>query len=81
MLAFTLGGTALDTDIHVMLNMSDDDRAFALPPLDHGHPNWYRAIDTALPSPEDIAEPGWEPRVPRDSYSVTSHSVVVLIAK
>jgi len=42
-------------------------------------------VDTALPSPDDIAEdladPGEEARVAGDVYRVTSHSVVVLISR
>ena len=80
-LAFTLGSGVLDTDIHVMLNMSDRDLQFEIPPLDSASRAWYRAIDTALPSPRDIATPGEEEAAPTHQYAVCSKSVVVLVAK
>ena len=78
-LACTLGGVADDPDIHVMLNMEMADLDFAIPPV--AGRQWYRAVDTALPSPADIVAPGNEPRVTAPIYRVQSHSVVVLIAK
>ena len=80
-LAFTLGSGVLDTEMHVMLNMSDTDLSFEIPALDTSPRNWYRAIDTALPSPRDIATPGEETLAPAHLYLVRSKSVVVLIAK
>jgi isoamylase len=87
-LAFTIGGFVLDgvcddTDIHVMLNMDGQTLDFEIPPLTSRR--WYRVVDTALPSPDDIAEdlanPGEEARVAGAVYRVTSHSVVVLISR
>jgi isoamylase len=78
-LAFTLGGIAADPDIHVMLNMETTALDFALPSL--AGQRWYRAVDTALPSPVDIVEPGNESLITTPVYRVQSHSVVVLIAK
>jgi glycogen operon protein len=78
-LAFTLGGIAADPDIHVMLNMEATGLDFALPTV--AGQQWYRAVDTALPSPADIVEPGNEPLVAAPVYRVQSHSVAVLIAK
>ncbi len=39
---------------------------------------WWRVVDTALPSPHDIAEPGHEVRLDRPDYRVGARSVVVL---
>jgi len=44
-----------ETPLHVILNMSDTARAFALPRL-AGYA-WRRALDTALASPLDITPP------------------------
>lgn len=87
-LAFTVGGFVNedmqdDTDIHVMLNMDECALDFEVPPpMDR---TWYRVVDTALPSPHDIAEnlanPGDEAMVVDSVYHVTSHSVVVLISR
>jgi glycogen operon protein len=87
-LAFTIGGFVLDgmwddTDIHVMLNMDGQTLDFEIPSL--ASRRWYRVVDTALPSPDDIAEdlanPGEEARTSGNVYHVTSHSVVVLISR
>ena len=39
---------------------------------------WRRVVDTALPSPDDISEPGRELRLETSSYTVRARSVVVL---
>src|SRR5437763_14770363 len=78
-LAFTIWGFWLDDDIHVMLNMEWAARAFELPPLQERQ--WFKVIDTALPSPLDIVEPGQAPLVPGTLCHVEGHSVVVLISR
>ncbi len=78
-LAFTLGGTEDAADLHVMLNMDGKDLSFDIPPV--GGRVWLRAIDTSLPSPADIANPGQELLVTTATYRVSSHSVVVLISQ
>ena len=78
-LAFHLaGGSQNDQDLYVMMNMDDEARAFG---IFSGYAGaWHRAIDTALPSPQDIVAPGAEAPVhPGDSYLVRGHSVVVLV--
>jgi len=40
---------------------------------------WLRAIDTALPAPEDIAEPAKEVALKDRNYRVRARSVVVLV--
>jgi isoamylase len=77
-LAFTIWGFWLDDDMHVMLNMEQTARDFELPPLQERR--WFRVIDTALPSPLEIAEPGQALLVPGTHYRVESHSVIVLIS-
>ena len=43
---------------------------------------WHRVVDTALGSPDDIAEhPGKGEQINGSSYRATARSVVVLIAK
>jgi isoamylase len=79
-LAFTMGGFDGDEDLHAMLNMSEQDLEFEIPSVPSGR--WWRAVDTSLPAPEDIAEPGHEIEVkPTDHYCVNAHSVVVLVSK
>jgi isoamylase len=79
-LAFTMGGSGGHDDLHAMLNMSGQDLEFEIPPVPGRR--WWRAVDTFLPSPEDIAEHGREIEIkPADHYHVNAHSVVVLIAR
>jgi isoamylase len=40
--------------------------------------DWSRIVDTSLPSPEDISEPGSEILLPSLDYEVSPRSVVVL---
>jgi len=77
-LAFTIWGLSQDDDLHVMLNMAEDGIDFEIPPLEGRR--WLKVIDTALPSPMDIAEPGKETVVPCSRYHVSKHSVVVLVS-
>jgi glycogen operon protein len=82
-LAMTLGDTAQDSDqtlnIHVMFNMYWEALEFEIPKIDGLR--WYRLIDTALPSPNDISP--LEDQIPIDgnSYTLTSRSVVVLASR
>jgi glycogen operon protein len=78
-LAFTLHGSVGDDDVHVILNMEDQDLDFELPELEGR--SWHRAFDTALPSPEDASEPGAEPPVADTSaYRASARSAVVLVS-
>jgi len=53
-LAYTLGGFEGEPDLHVVLNMYWDALDFEVPIITGRR--WYRFIDTARPSPEDIVE-------------------------
>ena len=83
MLAYTNWGLAQDDDIHIMLNMDSVDLDFELPPLPRKGKKrkWRKVIDTALPSPADIAEPGKEMAVLAHTCHVEKHSFVVVISK
>lgn len=78
-LAYTLGDIEDGIDVHVMLNMEAGDLEFSIPDIQGRH--WYTAVDTAKPSPEDIYNPGKEPKVKSDRVLVKSHAAVVLISK
>lgn len=78
-LACTIWGIGKDDDVHVMLNMEWRDLDFEIPPFTGQ--SWLRAIDTALPSPHDVAEAGRESVAAGLTYHVAKHSVVVLIAR
>jgi glycogen operon protein len=78
-LAFTLGGFGGEADIHVMLNMYWEPLVFEFPQA--GDRSWFRAVDTSLASPSDIADPGREVRIEGSGYIVNGRSIVVLISK
>jgi glycogen operon protein len=76
-LAMTLAGFGGDCDLHVMFNMFWENLDFELPVVPGRH--WCLAVDTAQPSPHDIADPGSEPDVLGNTRRVEARSVVVLM--
>ena len=73
----TLAGFNGDPDLHVMLNMYEDSLEFELPAT-RGR-IWFKAIDTAQPSPLDIYDAANESPVEGDTCTVRGRSVVVLV--
>jgi len=69
------GASENDADLYVMINSWWNDLDFEI----QAEGPWLRAIDTALASPNDIAERGKEEPLVADTYPVASRSVVVLI--
>ena len=76
-LAMTLAGFDGDSDLHVMFNMFWDSLEFELPVV--AGRRWCVSVDTAQPSPHDIADPGHEPDVSGNMHPVQPRSVVVLV--
>jgi isoamylase len=70
-----------DNDILMLFNAGDTDVLFTLAPVPPGKEAWYRAIDTALPSPRDILSPGAEERVDRETRLITARSMTVLLSR
>jgi len=67
-------------DLHFIANSYSDDLDFALPQVSERE--WFRLVDTAQPSPKDIAEDGQEfPLLSQDSYKVQAHSVAIFVGK
>jgi glycogen operon protein len=67
-------------DIHFIANSYSGELEFDLPQI--GEQEWFRFADTALPSPQDIAEDGQEfPLLSQESYRAQPHSVVIFVAK
>ena len=67
-------------DLHFIANAYSGDLEFELPHI--GECEWFRVVDTAQPSPLDIAEEGQEfPLLSQDSYLVKARSVVMFVAK
>jgi len=78
-LGFTLAGFGDASDIHVMMNMYWEPLDMAVPIIPGRQ--WTRALDTSLPSPSDIADPGTEMACSSPSYRVNGRSIVVLVNK
>jgi glycogen operon protein len=77
-LGFCLHGASEDdVDLYVMVNAWSEALVFDVQQSPAG--GWRRVIDTALPTPEDIAEPGCELPLPGSTYRVGPRSVVVLL--
>lgn len=67
--------------LYAVFNMYYEPLTFELPVLPKGN-SWFRAIDTALPEPEDIVPPGEEKRLPtQTALTLAERSVAVLIGK
>jgi glycogen operon protein len=78
-LAYTLGGFEGGADLHVMINMHSDALDFEVPPV-RGRA-WFRAVDTARSSPDDVSDPGREAPFSGTSCRAAARSVVVLLSK
>jgi glycogen operon protein len=78
-LAYTLGGFEGMSDLHAVLNMYWDDLDFEVPSVPGRR--WYRVVDTARPSPEDIVETARQVPIAGDHVRVESRSVVVLLSR
>jgi len=76
-LAYALHGASEgDDDLYVLINLGESERVFAVQEWQAG--GWLRCVDTARPSPEDVAAPGDEAALEGPEYPVAAHSVVVL---
>jgi glycogen operon protein len=79
-LAFTLAADddwfEPEADLHVMLNMDDQQHDFAVPSL--ADRRWTVFADTAKPSPHDIHPAGECPLLDGDRYPVEARSIVIL---
>lgn len=78
-LACTLGGEGDEPDLHLMMNMYWEPLDFELAVVPYRR--WVMAVNTALPSPADIAEPGTEPPVDGPTFAVPARSIVVLTSR
>jgi len=78
-LGMTLGGVGDEPDIHVMLNMFWESLDFQIPVVDGRL--WFKVVDTAQSSPNDIVDPGDEVAVRVDVCSVQGRSIVALVSK
>ena len=74
-----LGASFDDDDQYVMINSHWEDHYFTIPMSPDYE--WLQVLDTALPGPEDILEPGNELKIKTSGFTVHARSVVVLINK
>ncbi|MBV9441741.1 MAG: hypothetical protein JO217_03510 [Acidobacteriaceae bacterium] len=73
------GAPELDADIYVAMNMYWDALPFRLPKRGHGGA-WTVEINTSMPSPDDIFDPGQGPAVSGDEVIAGPRSIIVLTA-
>ena len=67
--------------VYIGLNMHWETLGFDLPPPPPGR-RWHVSVNTAMPAPDDIWEPGQEPLLSsQDNFLVGGRSVIVLFAK
>jgi glycogen operon protein len=78
-LALTLGGFDGAPDLHAVLNMFWEPLDFEVP-LIPGR-RWFRAVDTARPSPDDIVETAHQVPIEGDHVRVEGRSVLVLLSR
>lgn len=75
-LAFTLAGSeANESDLHVVMNMSDEHISIELPIISGRC--WCLAADTSLTSPQDIVLPCDQKPVRENYYPINTRTVVV----
>jgi isoamylase len=79
-LAFSLRHPEVGEHLHVILNAYWEPLSFELPLLSKGE-QWYRIVDTALPSPQDFCDPSTARPVPGNAYPTKARSAVVLLAR
>jgi isoamylase len=80
-LAFTLRSLHTRFLVHVMMNAYWEPLEFEIPPLNGEKAGWRRCIDTAMQSPEDIAEWRSAPRHAGRSCLVQPRSLVLLASR
>jgi len=67
-------------DVHFIAHAHWEDQVFELP--DIGKRRWLRLVDTALPSPQDIADEGGEFPLPsQESYPIRARSVAIFVVR
>jgi isoamylase len=75
------GGRVQDDYIYVALNAHWESKWFHPPHLTNGL-KWHVAINTGMPSPEDIHARGSEPELMyQDSFLISDRSVIVLVGR
>ena len=74
---FLSGASHGDADLYILINAWWKPLTFAIQEGRAG--TWQRVIDTTLPTPHDIADPGTEPFIQAEEYEAGPRSLVVLM--
>lgn len=77
---YARGGAVRDDTLYVAMNMYWDAVNFTAPELPAGM-RWHVAVNTAMPSPQDIWEVGSEPPLPDANILLGGRSVVILVGR
>jgi glycogen operon protein len=72
-----LDGGRDDEALLLLFNAATGPQVFLLPQA----AGWRRAVDTSLPSPEDLPEPGREPVVAPPTYTLAGRALAVLLSR
>ncbi len=71
----------VDRDIYLAMNAYSETLDFRVPAAPSGRA-WRRAVDTSLPSPEDIVAEDQGPRIPvLQTYPVRARSMIILVSE
>lgn len=75
-------GTVCDEYIYVAMNSHWETRSFEIPMPPPQGGKWHVAVNTGMPTPEDIFTPGGEPELGDQGHVlVSAYAVVVLVAR
>ena len=78
-LAFTIADPQDGEDIHAILNMEETSLTFQIPTVVGRQ--WFRSVDTSIPAPHSLMQPGTEVQITADSYFASRRSVAILVSK
>jgi glycogen operon protein len=78
-LGYTIGGAEGETDLHAVFNMYWDALDFEVPAVSGR--KWYRFVDTARPSPEDVVEAAHQVPIEGNTVRVEGRSVQVFLSR
>jgi len=78
-LGYTIGGADDESDLHAVFNMYWDALDFEVPNVSGR--KWYRFVDTARPSPEDVVETARQTPIEGNTVRVEGRSVQVYLSR
>ena len=70
-----------DRDLYIAMNANPEPLDVTIPSSPSGR-TWRRAVDTALPAPDDIVDEDFGPPVPvLRVYRVEAHAMIILVSE